>query len=265
MNSALSSVQQTMLWTLHNRAREARRPEGLLRDSDCVRIFDAQTVHFDGTFGPAGPFHGVRSRLFDEEVREFVRRNPDAVIVNLGEGLEMQRYRLADLPARWLTVDLPDALRVREHFIQPDAAYLHVAASALDRGWMDAVPPGPAHITAPGLLMFLEPSLIGSLLRDVAARFPGAWLSFDTIPPWLSRKATRGDWRLTPAYPASPMPWGVTPSGLRRLVAAASPGARVRELRSRFPRGVGRWLFPTMQRTPVPGDHTPAAWTVELP
>jgi hypothetical protein len=38
-------------------------------------------------------------------------------------------------------VDLPDAIRLREHFLVPTHRFRHIAASALDPVWMDAVEP----------------------------------------------------------------------------------------------------------------------------
>jgi hypothetical protein len=42
---------------------------------------------------------------------------------------------------RWLSVDLPDAIRLRERFFAPTHRFRHIAASALDPVWMDAVDP----------------------------------------------------------------------------------------------------------------------------
>lgn len=45
------------------------------------------------SFGKPEPSHGVRSAVFDEAARAFVLAHPDAVIVDLGEGLETRRFR----------------------------------------------------------------------------------------------------------------------------------------------------------------------------
>ncbi len=39
----LTGIPETMLWTLHNRAEEARRPDGFLHDPDCVRIYESNS------------------------------------------------------------------------------------------------------------------------------------------------------------------------------------------------------------------------------
>jgi O-methyltransferase involved in polyketide biosynthesis len=52
---------------------------------------------------------------------------------------------------------LPEAIRLRECFVPPPDRFRHLAGSALDRGWMDAVERSPAvFIVAQGLLMYRD-------------------------------------------------------------------------------------------------------------
>ena len=104
----------------------------------------------------------MRSYLFDQAVLDFWKRHPDGTVVNLGEGLETQRFRVREQAPTchglWVTVDLPSAIKAREAFIQPNDQHLHVAASALDLdAWASHVPKDKAvFITAQGLCMYLE-------------------------------------------------------------------------------------------------------------
>lgn len=117
----LAGIPETMLWTLHNRASEAARPDGVIRDELALQIY--RSLHYDyvRSFGPPDGSHGIRSALFDAELRGFLAAHPDGVIVNLGEGLETQRFRVDSESALWLSVDVPEAMAVRERYIQPDA------------------------------------------------------------------------------------------------------------------------------------------------
>ncbi|WP_028661098.1 class I SAM-dependent methyltransferase [Nocardioides insulae] len=264
MGLEVSGVPETMLWTLHNRASEALRDDGVIRDPECLRVYRGIEYDYEARFGNASPSHGVRSRVVDAEIRRFAATHPRPTIVNLGEGLETQRYRLADLEVRWMSVDVAEALAVRERLIPPDDTHVHLAASALDAAWADAVPEGPVHVTAQGLLMYFEEQEVDGLIRMLAARFPGAWLSFDTIPEWLSRRSMHG-WKLTPSYTVPRMPFGISRRELPAKMARLVPGSVTREIPYSFPRGAGRWLAPLLSATPVLGSHTPSIWTVELP
>jgi O-methyltransferase involved in polyketide biosynthesis len=256
----LSGVPETMLGALHNRALEASRDDGILHDPEAVRIYQMLDYDFEETFGPADPNNVVRSAMFDAELRAFLDCHPDGVIVNLGEGLETHRFRVASNEALWLSVDLPEAIAIREHFIAPDDKHRHVALSALDRAWFNEVPAGkPVYITAQGLLMYLPEEEVRSLLQDLAERFPGAWFLFDTIPRWLSHKSVKHGWKKTARYTTPKMPWGISRHEIASTLRAWVPTLEeVTELRWwRFPRGVGRWLFPLMFAMPIMNRYAP--------
>ena len=206
----LAGVSETMLWALHNRATEAARADGVLVDPDSIRIRQAIDYDFAGQFGdPAGSL-AARAAGIDGLLRRWIRRHPEGMVVSLGEGLETQARRVDDGRVRWLSVDLPDAIRLREHFIAPTDRFRHVAASALDFSWMDAVDPScGVFIVAQGLLMYLEPAEVRRLLCAVAERFPGCEMVFDVVPPWFSSLTLRG-LNQTPRYCLPPMPWGIS-------------------------------------------------------
>jgi O-methyltransferase involved in polyketide biosynthesis len=151
----LTGVPETMLWTLYNRAMEARRDDRVLDDPEAIRIFDAIDYDFARSFGDPDAAHAVRARECDRLVRAFLAAHPGATVVSLGEGLETQALRVDDGKVRWLSVDLPEAMRVRERFLPATARRRHLAVSALDPAWLDAVedPARGVFVVAQGLLM----------------------------------------------------------------------------------------------------------------
>jgi len=260
----LSGVPETMLWALHNRASEAIRDDGILHDPEAARIYQTLDYDYEKAFGPAEPTSAVRSAMFDAELRKFLDHHPNGVIVNLGEGLETQRFRVAGDEALWLSVDLPEAIAIRERFFAPDDKHRHVSLSALNRAWFDEVPEErPLYITAQGLLMYLPEGQVRLLFQDLAERFGGAWFTFDTIPRWLSRKTVKRGWKKTAQYTTPKMPWGIDRHQIATTLRAWVPTLdEVTELRWwRFPRGVGRWLFPLMFATPILNRYAPPVIT----
>src|SRR5688500_10989483 len=90
----LTGVPETMLWTLYNRASEAKRPDAILKDPDCVRIYDSLDYDFARSFGDAEPSHAVRAIESDRLLRAWMAENPGGTVVSLGEGLETQALRV---------------------------------------------------------------------------------------------------------------------------------------------------------------------------
>lgn len=262
----LTGVPETMLWTLHNRACEARRQDGILIDPTAVRIYDSLLYDYERSFGPADASHAIRSVIFDREVASFLHRHPDGTVVNLAEGLETQRFRVPHGEALWISVDLPEGIAIRERFIAPDDRHIHLGMSALDRGWFDAVPADkPVYITAQGLLMYFQPEEVEALVRDMAAAFPGGSFAFDYIPRWLARKTLRG-WHRTPHYRTPPMPWGINRDEVMPTLAAwCGAGADLKDLPWHFPRGALRWFAPLCLALPPVARHCPGSLPVRFP
>lgn len=256
-----------MLWTLHNRVSEARRADGVLRDPDAIRIYEALDYEYIRSFGRAEPSHGVRSALFDEELYSFLRRYPDGVIVNLGEGLETQRFRVPGADATWFSVDLPEAIEIRERFIHSDDQHRHIARSVLDISWLGEIPRGrPIYITAQGLLMYLPEESVKELLIKLSENFSGGYLAFDSIPRSLSRKtvSTRG-WKKTQYYTTPPMPWGINVNEVEATLREWVPSIdTVEQIHWKAPRGAKRWIAKAMQSFPFLGKHLPMVTRVRF-
>lgn len=244
--NTLQGVSTTSLWTLSYRGTEAKRSDGVIRDPWAVALFD--TIDFDyGKFGKPNQSHALRARAFDIETRDYLSTHPKAAVVALAEGLQTSFWRLDQAGVAdeltWYSVDLPPVMEIRERLLPADDRIVPLAQSALDRSWMDRVDATDGVlITAEGLLMYLEPDDVRSLIADCAARFPGGRMMFDSIPPWVSRRTIKG-WHLSDRYIAPPMPFAMTADeGL--AMAGTGPGAipGVRSARD-VPLPPGRGLF----------------------
>ncbi|MEM7364773.1 MAG: class I SAM-dependent methyltransferase [Pseudomonadota bacterium] len=207
----LTGVPETMLWPLWHRVGIARKGESLLADPMANELVDQIDYPFERHFGKPSVFHAIRGRHCDDLIRAYVgKMEDDAVVVGLGEGLETQPWRFGNSTPRWFSVDLPEAIAVRQRLMPEHPKLQLVACSALDPAWMDRVPTGTRpFITASGLLMYFRDEEIRGLLATIAERFPGAELFFDTIPPMFAARTRRG-FRVTPHYTAPEMPWGIS-------------------------------------------------------
>ncbi len=252
--NTLAGVSATSLWTLHNRAWEARRPGGVIEDPLAVRVFDS--VGYDYLkFGKPNQSHALRARAFDVVTADYLRAHPKASVVALGEGLQTSFWRLDAAGVldgvTWYSVDLPAVMELREQLLPRDHRIVDIAKSAVDRSWMDCVNTNDGDnstgvfITAEGLFMHLEPADVRALIADCAARFPGGALMFDSIPPWLSRRTLRG-LRLSDRYHAPPMPFGITADDAVAL-AGRIPGVRAAH---DVPHIAGRGVFRMLAAPP---------------
>jgi Leucine carboxyl methyltransferase len=255
----LAGVPETMLWALHNRATEAGRGDCILVDPDSVRIRNAIDYDFAGRFGdPVGSL-AVRAAEIDRALRRWLERHPDGFVVSLGEGLETQVRRVDNGCVRWLSVDLPEAIRLRERFLAPTDRFRHIGVSALDVTWMDAVDPSSGvFIVAQGMLMYLELEAVHQLFSRIADRFPGAEIVFDVVPRWFSGLTLLG-LKQTPQYRLPPMPWGINRDELRPTLRRWHPRLDdVEFLNYRAPRGLPLILAHVLDHIPVVRHEVPS-------
>jgi O-methyltransferase involved in polyketide biosynthesis len=258
---ALDAVPETLLWTLYQRATEARRSDSVIHDPRAVELVDAIDYPFErfgaGNLGQAEG-QALRAATFDAVVRRFLAQHPGGTVVALGEGLETQFWRVDNGRVRWVTVELPDVIELRRRLLPADERQHLLAGTVTDPRWMDEVDARRGVLlTAQGLLMYLRRDDVQALVTACARRFPGASLVFDTIPKWFSAQTSRGAVRTPQGYQAPPMPWGVDGAELDAL--RALPGvASVTVLPMRRGRGIAfGYLLPALDAVPALRDRRP--------
>ncbi|MEO0881241.1 MAG: class I SAM-dependent methyltransferase [Pseudomonadota bacterium] len=218
---SLDGVPETMLWPLWNRAYEAKRKDRLIDDPWSINLVEDIEYDFAASFKKPNRGHGIRSRVGDDLVSDFLTRHGEAAcVVALGEGLETQYWRLGEPNVPWFSVDVSAAIDVRQSLLPQGKSMTPLAYSALDTGWMDEVPTGlTPFVSMMGLLMYFTKSDVINLLTEIAERFPGAEIFFDAIPPWFSKRTMEG-YDLTESYRTPKMPWGISIERLPAFVRA---------------------------------------------
>jgi O-methyltransferase involved in polyketide biosynthesis len=246
------------MYRVQSRVCEARHPETVLKDPKAVALVDRLDYPFRERFGDGelGQWQALRSATFDQAVRAFAAAHPGGLVVALGEGLETQFWRVDDGQVRWLTVDLPEVVALRERLLPNDSDRQSVvAASVLDPRWMEAADRlGAADVlvTAQGLLMYLAPPEVHALIAEVAHRFPGGSMVLDGVPAWFSKRTVAGEMRTRQGYVTPPMPWALDAAERRRLRSLSPAITRVRDLVP--PRGRGilyESVLPLLARVPA--------------
>lgn len=242
----LTGVSETALLTLNSRAIEARRPDRILDDPMAIRLADS--IDFDfAKFGTTRQDMAVRALGIDAEARRFLQQHPKGTVVALAEGFQTSFWRLnatvPDPQFRWLTVDLPPVIEIRERLLPAEPRVSVCAQSALDYSWMDQVDDSDGvFITAEGLLMYLQPEQSLGLIAECARRFPGGRMIFDLPPALIGWLVRRGVWTSL-RYKAPSMPFTLSVADAAKLVDTV-PGIRaVHDLQLTAGRG---WLFNTL-------------------
>lgn len=242
----LTGVSETALLTLNGRAHQASLPDAILRDPMAIALRERFDVDFD-RFGRRGQEMALRSLAADRCTADYLRTHPQATVVALAEGFQTSFWRIDERMNeagrggrfRWVSVDLPPVITLRERLLPASPRITNIGQSALDFTWMDRIDTDDGvFITAEGLLMYLQPEEAMALIGECARRFPGGQMFFD-LPPTIVKKVAPNGMRASKHYRVPPMPFSMSINQLQALVGTM-PGLRaVRDV----PMPAGRGFF----------------------
>ena len=126
----------------------------------------------------------VRSTNMDRYIRNFMKRNPDGVIVLLGCGLETTYYRNDNGKTIWYEVDLPDVINYRKELLGETDRDKCIAADAFGSEWIEKVrkehPTAPVLVAASGLFYYFEGRTVKNLFKNLK-NYGNIEILFDTV------------------------------------------------------------------------------------
>lgn len=193
----LTPVEQTAFLTMYARALDSRWDRPILGDT----LADDAVGKIDYDFAGLGVQTSVvcqtalRAKMLDNRVRAFVKTHPDAVVVDLGAGLDSGVYRVAPPPTvDWYSVDLPGITALREEVLPALAQSHSVPVSLADPQWPDTIPADRSTmLIADGLFAFLTEQAITGIFRRITDHFGSGELAFNDYGRigWISRIAIK--------------------------------------------------------------------------
>jgi O-methyltransferase involved in polyketide biosynthesis len=221
---ALTPAQESLFLTLGGRALDSRLPRPFLGDTMADEVLsksgydiakfpplttkqlDAKTKVFD---------IAVRAKRLDEVVRRFVDRHPNAVVLDLGAGLDNRILRVnPPSTVAWYDVDFPAVVALRRQLLPEQVSAHSIGADLTDPNWLDEVPADrPAVIVADGLGAFLTQEAFVSLMNRLTNHFPSGEIAFNLYTTWAvwgaRRLAAIGPGVINPGFndPRQPERW----------------------------------------------------------
>ena len=191
----IENISDTARWMAYVRALESDRPDALFRDPYSRQLAGPQGEAIAKDIGDIAMIAkaiAVRTAVLDQLILQVVRRDEVDLVLNLGSGLDTRPWRL-ELPAglRWLDVDLPTILQHKAGVVRPEDARCQYDALALDildpgdRAALAARCADARRVLAvtEGLLVYLKPSQVEALARDLRDKFSCMWWLTDLVGP----------------------------------------------------------------------------------
>lgn len=185
---ALGAIQETLLIPLYGRATMTRAGSALITDPlaiEMVERIDYDFSRFDGSMSLLGSV--FRTRVYDRWIEQWLRANPTGTVVEVGVGLNTRDARVDNGAARWIEIDLPDAMALRREFFADTDRRTMLAASITDDSWIEPVRAtgGPWFFSAEAVLIYFDPDAVLDVFGTIGREFPGSPVAFDTWTTWM--------------------------------------------------------------------------------
>ena len=192
---SIHHISDTSRWMAYVRALESERPDALFRDAFASRLAGEAGEAIAREIGDVkfiAQSIAVRTAVMDELILETVSRNEVDLVLNLAAGLDTRPWRLA-LPSglRWVDVDLPQVLEFKASVIgreRPTCEYESLPANILEKEARAGVfrhcsGARRALIVTEGFLVYLSPTQVATLARDLHAQPSMRWWLTDLTGP----------------------------------------------------------------------------------
>ncbi len=202
----LSDVEETGLLTMFCRVIESRSENPIIVDEIAVEAAEKLDAILERSHSKllrqlvtrkldrrVVVHIALRTQKYDVYALEFLQKHSDAVIVNLGCGMDTRFYRIDNGTLRFIDVDLPEMIRFKRKIFDENDRYQMIAKSIFDYHWMDVVRQTKAKkvmFMAEGLFMYLDPEKVRNLVLDLRDQFPGS----DLVCEVVRKQWTRGWW-----------------------------------------------------------------------
>ena len=184
-----NTVQETLVIPLYARKLCSERFPGLFRDEKAMELMERLDYDFSQIernsqslmqrFGALEV--AMRQNDLATEVRDYLKRHPNAAVVNLGCGLDQTAETCDNGSCNIYNIDLPDVIAVRNALLPEGERVKNIAADLNDTGWFDQVDgSGGVVFLAAGVFYYFRKEQVKTLFHKMAQRFPGGRLVFDT-------------------------------------------------------------------------------------
>ncbi|WP_166983473.1 class I SAM-dependent methyltransferase [Paramicrobacterium fandaimingii] len=194
----LTPVEKTIYLTVVSRARDAHSRQPILGDSWSVCVRDGVDYDFDALRMPEKEKFtvAIRGKQLDDWCRDFIRRHPDAVVIELGCGLDDRSRRISPPDGvDWYDVDFDAVMNFRSRVSIPRSltGTVHeVRGDATEGSWVNELPSGrPVFVIADGFIPFIQTDRLRALVRQLIGHFPSGEIGLNGYTTLAARLLKR--------------------------------------------------------------------------
>lgn len=178
------TVQETLMFPLYGRSICNAEKPAVFGDAKAKEIISRIDYDFKNANMGKGPVYvyGMRGQVLIDAAKQYLKEYPDAIIVNLGCGLDTSFYQLDNGRMRYVNIDFPEVIAFREQLFETKDRELNLGMDATDLSWMEKIGAGPTDhvfVIAGGVFYYIKPAEVKKLIAALAKRFKKGGIIFD--------------------------------------------------------------------------------------
>lgn len=186
-----NGVSKTLFIPLYGRSFVSKKGI-ILKDKKAEEVWDKEKFELKGKAKSKWLAYSMsmRSRVFDDWVKEKMIENSNAIVLHLGCGLD-SRVERVNSRNLWFDLDYPSVIEVRKKYFSETKFYKMIDSDITLFDWVQAVPKGKnAIVIMEGLSIYLTESKLEWLIYMLSEHFDKVSLLVDVYTP-LAAKLTK--------------------------------------------------------------------------
>ena len=191
----MNEVNRTLFIPLYGKAAVSRKGI-ILNDPAAERIWEEEGFPVRGKSASKWLAYNMamRARVFDDWTDAMLRRDGDALVLQVGCGLDSRCLRVKEPYTGWIDCDLPDVISVRRKYFPETERYHMAALDAADPAGIGTLPDsGAAIVILEGLSMYLTGEQLRGFLRALQDKYGRLSVLMDVYTGFGARASRYGN------------------------------------------------------------------------
>lgn len=177
----MDSVNKTLYIPLYGKAYVSKR-NMILEDPKAKEIWEKVGFELKGKSKSKwlAYYMAMRAAVYDEWVREEIRKNPAAIVMHIGCGMDSRIRRVAPDNTQWYDIDFPEVIEERRKYYEESDFYHMLAADMRTEEWRRYfTAESDAIIIMEGISMYFKQEELTGLLSALAKQFQSVRMLMD--------------------------------------------------------------------------------------
>jgi len=200
LNININDVSETAFLTLQCHALDALAKRPYLNDTSAIHTIELLKNHSSNSDRNLHPrlfekkvksnlvaHTALRAKKYDNYIRNFLNQFPEAVVVNIGCGLDDRFERVDNGKVTFYDLDLPDIINIKRQIFPEKERYKQISRSVFDFDWMDSIQNGHVILVAEGVFMYCREQDVRALFFQLQKKFKNPEIVCEVFnSKWLS-------------------------------------------------------------------------------